>query len=95
MATSCIRCRLPLALSRMGTGRTFRPHCCCSLSRLLLGSIKPIQQGGGWFFTINVSQGGSKSYISCNVSDAELRLIKTVMQASTAWRQRGDSVHCR
>ncbi|KAL4441252.1 hypothetical protein ABPG77_011489 [Micractinium sp. CCAP 211/92] len=43
-------------------------------------AIKPIQQGGGWFFTINVSQGGSKSYISCNVSDAELRLIKTVMQ---------------
>lgn len=55
------------------------PHCPPSQS-LFPGSIKPTQQGGGWFFTINVSQGGAKSYISCNVSDAELRLIKTVMQ---------------
>lgn len=33
----------------------------------------------GWFFSIAVNQGGAKSSISCPLSDAELRLVKTLV----------------
>lgn len=41
-------------------------------------SIKPMERGG-WYFTVNVTQGGTKNSVGCNVSDPELRLIKTLM----------------
>jgi hypothetical protein len=59
--------------------------------------VKPADKGS-WFFTLNVSNAGNKSYISCNVTDAELRLIKVLITVS--WRQRsagwsGSGVECK
>jgi hypothetical protein len=47
--------------------------------------VKPADKGS-WFFTLNVSNAGNKSYISCNVTDAELRLIKVLVTVSCRQR---------
>ena len=39
--------------------------------------MKPADKG--WFFSCGMTATGNKSYVSCNVSDPELRLIKTLL----------------
>lgn len=76
--------------------------CCISTRQLLLCSptccrcpptppprrISPAKEQG-WGFSVNVKEGGTnKADVYCSVSDAELRLIKTLLTVGRAARGR-------
>lgn len=48
----------------------------------------------GWFFTLNSNQSGSPVQISCNVTDAELRVVKTLFAVGRAVLQPGAQLGC-